>query len=123
MRRFLITDHAMLHCAKHIVQPSVEVSVESIINIDLIEDVNLQHSIMVHLMEHCDNSCDAWRKGLVLVLDQGLLWVCNVNEERQVDSLTKSTMALVIGDVRIMRCQLCKQRDEDTVIPICCIGH
>jgi hypothetical protein len=114
----------MLHCAKHIVQPSVKVSVESIINIDLlIEDVNLQHSIMSRLMEHCNNSCDAWRKGLVLALDQGLLWVRNVNEEWQVDSLTKSTMALIIGDVRVMRCQLCKQRNEDTIIPICCIGH
>jgi hypothetical protein len=38
-----------------------------------------------------------------------------MNEEQQVDLLTKSTMALIIGDVRVMRCQLCKQRDEDTV--------
>jgi hypothetical protein len=114
----------MLHCAKHIVQPSVEVSLESIINIDLlIEDVNLQHSIMVRLMEHCDNSYDAWRKGLVLALNQGLLRVRNMNEEWQVDSLTKSTIVLLIGDVRVMHCQLCKRRNEDTVVPICCIGH
>jgi hypothetical protein len=114
----------MLHFDKHIVQPSVKVSVESIINIDLLtEDVNLQHSIFVRLMERCNNSCDAWRKGLVLALEQGLLWVRNVNEEWQVDSLMKSTMALIIGDVRIMCCQLCKQRDEDNVVPICCIGH
>jgi hypothetical protein len=31
-------------------------------------------------------------------------------------------MVLVIGDVRIMRCQLCKQSNEDTIVPICCIG-
>jgi hypothetical protein len=72
----------------------------------LIADVNLQHSIMGCLVEHCNNSCHAWRKGLVLALEQGLLWVRNVNEERQVDSLRKTTMALVIGDVRVMRGQL-----------------
>ena len=59
----------------------------------------------------------------VLRYEEGLLWVRNMNEEWQVDLLTKSTMALLIGDVREMRCQLCKQRNEDTIVPICCIGH
>jgi hypothetical protein len=31
-------------------------------------------------------------------------------------------MVLVIGDVHVMCCQLCKQSNEDTIAPICCIG-
>jgi len=88
----------------------------------LIRDVNLQYTVMVSVMSDCNNSRDALRNGLVLALLQKIHGVRNVNEDGKID-LWRKTRALIFGDVRIVCGQLWKRGDEDSIVPICCIGN